>query len=168
MSSVSYNIDQTLDQFLKERHRVQEDQLGEIQRVHAIEGGGWAGHFVDAGIVTENELLQLILTETGLPYIPLLQVNASDDLVNEFTSEFLQTFECYPIERLGPVLTMATPNPFQPELVRSRASRTDEVRLFVCRVSEWRERMRQMMEKDQKQKQEEKQRQKQKQKQKQK
>ena len=148
MTKTTWSIEQTLDQFLKDRHRVQDDQLAQIQRVQAVESGGWAGHFVDAGVITENELLQLIMTETQLPFLPLLQVNTADELVKEFTPEFLQTFECFPVERLGPVLTIATPNPFQPELIRSRATKTDEVRLFLCRVSEWRECMRRLEEKN--------------------
>ena len=129
----------SLDVFLKEKNRVQDEQLEGIQLVRAAEGGGWAGHLVDAGCVTENELLQLVLVETGLPYIPLLQVTIAQDLFAQFTAEFLRTFECMPIDRIEPVLTLATPNPFQQELLRSRDSRYQEVRLFVCRVSEWRE-----------------------------
>lgn len=150
MTKITWRIDQTLDQFLRERQRVQDDQIAAIRRVHAVEGVGWAGHFVDTGVITENELLQLIMAETGLPYLPVLQINVADDVVKEFTPEFLRTFECYPIDRFGPLLTLATPNPFQPELLRSRASHNQEVRLFVCRVSEWRECVRRASEKNNK------------------
>jgi len=132
-------LEKTLDAVLKEKGRIQDEQLAEIQRVRAVEGGGWAGHFIDAGCLTENELLQLVMAETGLPYIPLLQVTPPEQLLQEFTMDFLKAFECYPVDEIGPVLTLATPNPFQRELLRSRNSRTREIRLFVSRVSEWRE-----------------------------
>ncbi len=64
-------LNTTLDVFLKAKKYVQENQLKEIRRVRNNEGGGWAGHFVDSGCLTENELLRLIIKETGLPYIPI-------------------------------------------------------------------------------------------------
>lgn len=143
-----WDNEQTLDEFLLEKNKVTEEQLADIRRVHAEEGGGWAGHLVDAGVITENELLQLLLTETGLPYLPLLQVTIPDELLREFTPAFLRTFECVPLDRMGPVLTMATPNPFQPELLRSRATRQTSIGLYLCRVSEWRECLRRLQEQE--------------------
>lgn len=137
----------TLDEFLRDKNRVSAEQLAGIRRVHAQEGGGWAGHFVDAGAITENELLQLLMTETALPFIPVLQVSVADDLLREFTLDFLRTFECLPMDRIGPVLTMATPNPLQPELFRSRGSSQTTIHLFLCRVSEWRECLRRLQDK---------------------
>lgn len=134
----------TLDELLLSRRKITEEQLAEVRRVHAIEGGGWASHFVDAGCLSENELLQLAISETGLPYLPLLRVNLRPELVKEFTVEFLTTFECVPVDEIPPVLTLATPNPFQPELWRSRSSAVREVQLFICRLSEWRECLRRM------------------------
>jgi len=142
-----YNFDQTLDQFLKDKQKVTDVQIAEIAKVHAIEGGGWAGHFVDAGIITETDLVKIIIEESQILYLPLISVNIEDELVEEFTIEFLQTFECCPIEKLGPTITIATPNPFQPELIRSRTSKIGHVELFLCRVGEWREVMRKIMEK---------------------
>ena len=134
--------DMTLDQLLLERGVLDQDQLSEIQRVRAMEGGGWAGHFVDAGVLTENELMSLAISETGLPYIPLLQVTTPSELIQEFSYDFLMGFECFPVDSVGPCLTVVTPNPFQPDLVRSREWRTRSISLFVGRMSEWRERMR--------------------------
>jgi hypothetical protein len=139
----------TLDEFLLAKNRIGEEQLAGIRRVHASEGGGWASHLVDAGAITENELLQLLLAETGLPYLPLLQMTIADDLLREFTTDFLQTFECVPLDRVGPVLTMVTPNPFQPELFRSRGTRQTTIHLYLCRVSEWRECLRRLQEHNQ-------------------
>lgn len=146
MATAPQWVRKPLDAILRERGKIQDEQLAEIQRVRAAEGGGWAGHFVDAGCLTENELLQLVLAETGLPYLPLLQVAPNEELLHEFTADFMTSFECFPVDRLGPVLTLATPNPFQPELLRSRNSKYQEVLLFVCRVSEWRECMRRLAE----------------------
>jgi hypothetical protein len=137
----------TLDEFLLEKNRVTTDQLAGIRRVHAMEGGGWAGHFVDAGAITENELLQLLMTETALPYIPVVQISIADDLLREFTPDFLHTFECLPMDRIGPVLTMVTPNPLQPELFRSRGTSQTAIHLYLCRVSEWRECLRRLQDK---------------------
>ena len=132
-------IKKTLDIVLLEKGRIHDEQLDEIRRVRAAEGGGWASHFVDAGLVSENELLQLVLADTGLPYFPLLNLTPSDDLLDEYTREFLITFECLPVDKLGPVYTMATPNPYQNDLVLSRQSHVREIQLYVCRLSEWRE-----------------------------
>ncbi len=129
----------SLDAFLKEKGYVNDSQLQEIKQVRADEGGGWAGHFVDSGCITENELLQLAISETGLPYFPLLRVKTKEDLLQEFTIDFMETFECYPVDCIGPALILATPNPFQIELVRSRSSRIRKILLVVTRVSEWRE-----------------------------
>jgi len=147
MATGIWDNHKTLDGFLLEKNRVPPDRLEEIRRVHAVEGGGWAGHFVDAGAITENELLHLLITETGLPYMPVLQVTVADELMREFTLSFLQTFECLPIDSIGPVLTLATPNPLQPELLRSRSTPQRSVQLYLCRVSEWRESMRRLREK---------------------
>ena len=144
---MKYIFDQTLDMFLKERNRVTDEQLADISRVHALEGGGWAGHFVDADIITENDLVRLIIEATLVPYLPILNVSFRDELVNEFAIEFLQTFECIPVDRIGPLLTIVTPNPFQPELIRSRTTKINVVELFICRVSEWREVMKRIMDK---------------------
>jgi len=132
-------ISNTLDIFLKEKGYVTVEQLQEIKQVRVDEGGGWAGHFVDSGCITENELLQLIITETGLPYFPLLKSKPPDDLLQEFTVDFMETFECFPVNNIGPVLILATPNPFQLELIRSRSSKHRKIMLVVTRVSEWRE-----------------------------
>jgi len=132
-------IKKSLDIVLLEKGRIREEQLNEISRVRAAEGGGWASHFVDAGLVTENELLQLVLADTGLPYFPLLNFKPADDLLDDYTRDFLVTFECLPIDILGPVYTIATPNPYQNDLVLSRQSHIREVQLLVCRLSEWRE-----------------------------
>jgi len=137
----------TLDEVLLQKRRITEEQLAEVRRVHALEGGGWASHFVDAGCISDNELLQLVISETGLPYLPLLQVAVRPELLEEFTPSFLMTFECFPVDEIGLVMTMATPNPFQVELMRSRKSAGREVQLFVCRVSEWRECLRRVIEK---------------------
>ncbi|MCX7847195.1 MAG: hypothetical protein N2595_04090 [bacterium] len=142
MAARLFSPETTLDELLLVKRRITEEQLAEVRRVQAIEGGGWASHFVDAGCISENELLQLVISETGLPYLPVLRVTLKPDLVREFTTEFLTTFECLPIDEIPPVLTLATPNPFQVELLRSRKSAVREVQLFVCRVSEWRECMR--------------------------
>lgn len=142
-----FSADTTLDAVLLAKRRITEEQLAEVRRVHALEGGGWASHFVDAGCISDNELLQLVINETGLPYLPLLQVSVKPELLEEFTLDFLTTFECFPVDEITPVLTMATPNPFQPELIRSRKTAARDVQLFVCRVSEWRECLRRVTEK---------------------
>jgi len=129
----------SLDVFLKEKGFVNDSQLMEIKSVRADEGGGWAGHFIDSGCITENELLQLVISETGLPYIPLLRIKTPEELLQEFTIDFMETFECFPIDSIGPALILATPNPFQPELIRSRSSRIQRVLIVVTRVSEWRD-----------------------------
>ena len=132
-------ISNSLDMFLKEKGYVTIEQLQEIKQVRFDEGGGWAGHLVDSGCITENELLQLIITETGLPYFPLLKYKPPDDLLQEFTVDFMETFECFPVNSIGTVLILATPNPFQLELIRSRSSKHRKIMLVVTRVSEWRE-----------------------------
>jgi hypothetical protein len=132
-------LKKTLDVVLLEKGRIHEEQLNDIRRVRAAEGGGWASHFVDAGLVTENELMQLILADTGLPYFPLLNLKPQQELLDDFTRDFLITFECFPIDQLGPICTIATPNPYQKDLVLSRQSHVQDVELYVCRVSEWRE-----------------------------
>ena len=139
-------LKKTLDAVLIERKIVQENQLSEIRAARLTEGGGWAGHLVDAGCLTENELLNLVIKITGLPYISLLGITPSEELIDEFTINFLKTFECYPIDKIGQVIVMATPNPFQPEILKSRISQTCEIKLFVCRVSEWREKIRRIEE----------------------
>ncbi|GEM_PF-1420758 len=147
MTRAIWDNEVTLDEFLLEKNRISAEQLTGIRRVQALEGGGWAGHFVDAGAITENELLQLLLAETALPYIPILQISVADDLLREFSLDFLRTFECLPMDRIGPVLTMATPNPLQPELFRSRGTSQITIHLYLCRVSEWRECLRRLQEK---------------------
>jgi len=135
-------LSNTLDSFLKSKKYVEENQLKEIRSVRNTEGGGWAGHFVDSGCLTENELLRLIIEETGLPYIPILGITHHEDLLNEFTFDFMKAFECFPVDKIGHILTIATPNPFQQELLRSRNTTDCKIKLFVCRVSEWREKIR--------------------------
>lgn len=132
-------ITNSLDNFLKEKGCVTAEHLQEIKQVKADEGGGWAEQFVDSGCITENELLQLVISETGLPYIPLLRVKKQKELLQEFTIDFMKTFECFPVSSIGPTLILATPNPFQAELLRSRTSKARKVLLVVTRVSEWRE-----------------------------
>lgn len=142
----TFRVDMTLDEVLLAKRRITEEQLAEVRRVHALEGGGWASHFVDAGCISDNELLQFVITETGLPYLPLLQVMVKPEVLQEFTLDFLRTFECFPVDEIPPILTMVTPNPFQAELLRSRNTSAREVQLFVCRVSEWRECLRRVTE----------------------
>jgi len=132
-------MSKSLDVFLKEKGFVTDEQLQEIKQVKVVEGGGWAGQFVDSGCITENELLKLIISETGLPYFPLLRAKPQEELLQEFTIDFMETFECFPVDIIGPALILATPNPFQPELIRSRSSRARKILLVVTRVSEWRE-----------------------------
>jgi hypothetical protein len=136
----------SLDAFLMEKGRLSDEQLQEISRVRASEGGGWAGHLVDAGCVSDNELLQMMVDETSLPFFQLMHLAPSDELVREFTVDFLTTFECFPVDQIGPVLTLATPNPFQPELYTVRSTGPEQVHLLLCRVSEWRECMRRTFE----------------------
>jgi len=142
MSKSDMLIKNTLDQFLKNKKYVEENQLKEIQRVRNNEGGGWAGHFVDSGSLSENELLKLIIDETRLPYLPILDVTPPDNLLKEFTLDFMKAFECFPVDKIGNILTIATPNPFQAELFRCRATKDCMIKIFVCRVSEWREKIR--------------------------
>jgi len=135
-------LNNTLDKFLKNKKIIQNQQLKELEHIRNVEGGGWAGHFVDSGCLTENELLRLIIEETGLPYIPIISVTPPDHLINEFTFDFMKAFECFPVDKIGNILTIATPNPFQQELFRSRNTKDCMIRLFVCRISEWREKIR--------------------------
>ena len=127
----------TLDKFLKSRKIVGENQINEIQRVRSNEGGGWASHLVDSELLTESKLLKIIIQETGIPYIPLLGVTPHEELLNEFTFDFMKTFECFPIDKIGGILTIATPNPFQRELFTCRNSKDCQVMLYICSVSEW-------------------------------
>ena len=142
MNKSNLLLNNTLDNFLKNKNYVEDNMLKEIQRARNNEGGGWAGHFVDSGCLTENELLRLIIEETGLPYIPILGVTPPEHLLNEFTFDFMKAFECFPVDKIGHILTIATPNPFQQELIRSRQTSDCEIELYVCRVSEWREKIR--------------------------
>jgi len=142
MNKSNLLLNNSLNDFLKSKNYLENNMLKEIQRVRNDEGGGWAGHFVDSGCLTENELLRLIIEETGLPYIPILGVTPPDQLLNEFTFDFMKAFECFPVDKIGHILTIATPNPFQQELIRSRQTANCEIELFVCRVSEWREKIR--------------------------
>jgi len=142
MNKSNLLLNNSLNDFLKSKNYLENNMLKEIQRVRNDEGGGWAGHLVDSGCLTENELLRLIIEETGLPYIPILGVTPPDQLLNEFTFDFMKAFECFPVDKIGHILTIATPNPFQQELIRSRQTANCEIELFVCRVSEWREKIR--------------------------
>ena len=142
MNKSNLLLNNSLDDFLKSKNYVEDNLLKEIQTVRNTEGGGWAGHFVDSGCLTENELLRLIIEETGLPYIPILGITPHEDLLNEFTMDFMKAFECFPVDKIGHILTIATPNPFQQELLRSRNTTDCKIKLFVCRVSEWREKIR--------------------------
>jgi hypothetical protein len=146
MSELPLWTKKALDVYLGEKGRIEDGALVEIARVRAAEGGGWAGHLVDAGCVSENELLQMMVEETNLPFYQLVKFTPSDKLVQEFTRDFLVTFECFPVDQIGPVLTLATPNPFQPELLTLRGNGPEEVHLLLCRVSEWRECMRRCFE----------------------
>ncbi len=148
MNKSNLLLNNSLDDFLKSKNYVEDNLLKEIQSVRNVEGGGWAGHFVDSGCLTENELLRLIIEETGLPYIPILGVTPPDQLLSEFTFDFMKAFECFPVDKIGHILTIATPNPFQQELIRSRQTNDCEIELFVCRVSEWREKIRLVTQKD--------------------
>lgn len=139
--------DMTLEQILLEKEIIDQSQLMEIERVRSVEGGGWAGHFLDAGMVTENELLLLAINDAGAPYIPILQVNVDIEMVRDLSIEYLEEHEAIPIDAIGTCMTLATPNPFQPELVRNHHGSSTEVLLFSTRVGEWRECIRSLKEK---------------------
>ena len=128
-----------LDIVLKEKGRVKAEQLEEIRKVRAVEGGGWVAHFVDTGCMTENELINILLADTGLPYISLLNITTPQALLNDYTRDFLIAFECYPIDSIGPVCTLATCNPYQKDLLMARRNELQTIQLFLCRLSEWRE-----------------------------
>ncbi len=147
MNKSNLLLHNSLDIFLKNKNYVEDELLKELHHVRNVEGGGWAGHFVDSGCLTENELLRLVIEETGLPYIPILGVTPPEHLLDEFTFDFMKAFECFPVDKIGHILTIATPNPFQQELIRSRHTKDCEIELFVCRVSEWREKIRLMTQK---------------------
>lgn len=136
----------TLDAILREKNVIDQHQLEEITRVRMAEGGGWAGHFVDAGIITENELLLLGITEAGVPYIPLLQLTIDPGYSSLLSWEYMQTHECVLVDTIGMCTTIVTPNPFQPSLIEHHREQGVEVVLSLCRISEWREHMRRIQE----------------------
>jgi len=100
-----------IGELLIERGLINHEQL-EITIKHQKEHGGLFGEIlVDLNFVTEKDIAQALTAQYGFPYLPLLNYEIDQEVIDSVPESVCRKYHLIPIDRIGKSLTLAMANP---------------------------------------------------------
>ena len=127
-----------LGELLVERGVISHEQLNiavEHQKTHP---GHLLGEvLVELKFATEKDIAQALTAQYGFPYLPLLNYEIDQDVIDSVPLDVCQKFCLVPIDRIGKSLTLAMANPLNMQAAEEVESITGcSVQIFVSTATE--------------------------------
>jgi len=126
-----------IGELLIERGFINHEQLG-IAIEYQKENGGLIGEIlVELNFATEKDIAQALTAQYGFPYLPLLNYEIDQDVIDSVPLDVCQKFCLVPIDRIGKSLTLAMANPLNMQAAEEVESITGcSVQIFVSTATE--------------------------------
>jgi type IV pilus assembly protein PilB len=92
---------------------------------------------VELGFVNEEDVAGVVAAQYRIPYLPLKQHEVDRELLNLIPREVALTYRCFPVDKMGGVLTVAMENPLDEKAIGELESKTQcKVLCYVSTQSE--------------------------------
>lgn len=100
-----------LGELLVERGVVNHAQIEEALAYREKSGGLIGEVLVELNFATEKDIAQAVTCQYGFPYLPLLNYEIDDEVINSIPENVCSQFCLIPIDKIGKSLTIAMSNP---------------------------------------------------------
>ena len=109
---------QQLQEAFIQRGMIQREQLEEAQVRHQRHGGAIFHHFVDLNFVNEEQILEVVSTETGIAPVRLSKYQIKKSAIDKIPKELAKFHHVVPVTELGDVLTVAMAEPWDEAVLK--------------------------------------------------
>lgn len=124
-------------ELLKERGVITQPQLEEALVVQAAKGGLLGQILVRLGYATEDDIVQAITTQYGLPFLPLKNYAVDPEIVNLIPENVARQYCVICVDRIGDTLTVAMADPFNQKAIEDLELLTrGSVQIFVATLTD--------------------------------
>jgi type IV pilus assembly protein PilB len=92
---------------------INEEDLDKALAVKKVKNAAIGDIFVEMGLASEVDILQAVIFQYRLPYIPLDRYDINPEVINLVSAKDALKYLFIPIEKIGSSLTIAMSNPFK-------------------------------------------------------
>lgn len=130
-------IKKRLGELLIEGGIINKDQLEEALAVHRETGSLLGAVLVEMDFARESDIVSVLAAQYGIPYLPLKQHEANLEVLSLLSREKAREYRCFPVDKMGPLMTVAMENPLDKKLVEEVKNATGcKVLCYVSTASE--------------------------------
>ena len=106
-----------LTEIIRERNLVSHEQLREIKEEHERTGKPLSQVIVDFGLVTQDQLLQMVADHLNLEYLNLDNIEIPQPVLRSMPASVARMYGAVPVAAVGNNVTVAVLDPYNPQLV---------------------------------------------------
>jgi chromosomal replication initiator protein DnaA len=133
-------VSKPLGQILIERGLITPEQLKKVLEVQKEKGGLCGEIMVSLGYATQEDILNALIAQSGLPYLPPGSYDIDPEVTKLLPEEVIMKYCLIPVDRIGRMLTVVTSDPTCKKSIEEVETITNcKVQLFVASISEVRE-----------------------------
>lgn len=126
-----------IGELLRERGVITQAQLDEALGIQAAKGGLLGQILVRLGYATEDDIVQAITTQYGLPFLPLKNYAIDPDVVKLIPENVAYQYCVICVDRIGETLTVAMADPFNQKAVEDiELLNHGTVQIFVASLTD--------------------------------
>ncbi|MBU0469408.1 MAG: hypothetical protein KKD07_08015 [Candidatus Omnitrophica bacterium] len=111
MKQFNRDTHKKLGELLIERGVINHAQIEEALEYREKNGGLIGEVLVELNFATEKDIAQAITCQYGFPYLPLLNYEIDDEVINAIPENVCRQFCLIPIDKIGKSLTIAMSDP---------------------------------------------------------
>ena len=128
---------QQLERILVENNMLTHDQIRQAADIHSQQGGILAEHIVKLGLLKEEDIISLMVTQLGIPYLQLENYLIEPDVIKLIPKDMARKYYLIPIDKIGDILTLAMADPLNPSAVAEVKKLTKlNVESFISSLSD--------------------------------
>ncbi len=102
---------QNLENILIETGAVTSEQVEAARSLQKKEGGILAGSIIKMGVLGEEDLVSIFVTQRGVPYLQLANYEIDAEIVKVVPEKIAKKYCLIPIDKIGNILTLAMADP---------------------------------------------------------
>lgn len=110
-------IEKLLGEFLIEDGVITKAQLEEALERQKETGELLGEILVKLGFATEQDVASVVALQYGIPYLPVRQCDIDKELLKLIPKEVAVRYRCFPISRIGSMLTIVMGNPLDEKAI---------------------------------------------------
>ncbi len=130
-------VTKRIGEFLLEKGLISQEQLEEALKIKMNEGGMLGQILVRLKYVSEADVVKVLATQFGFPYLPLSNYEIEDKTLGIIPETACRQYYLVPVDRIGNVLTIVMADPLNFYAVRDIEDFTKcSVQIFVSTPSE--------------------------------